>query len=1309
MTALWLIVSFVFAAAPLEVPPELSSWVPWVLATHPDHGCAWVVGKRTCAWPGVLTVNAAGTGGTFEGQVSADGPTTITLPGSSTLWPQDVTLDGKPAVLGTQAVPTLLLPAGTHTVRGRLPWNARPATLTVSASAWALVDLVVDGVVVQYPHFESDELALGAVELRERAGETVSIDVSRHVTDGIPLAIETRIDLRVSGRAREVDLGVVSPPNTHPVGLSAGVPVRLTVDGHLVAQVRPGSFSITLLSVTDGSADSLAAPSPGGDWPATEYWVVRTDEPVRAVNLGGVPGVDPARTTIPAEWRNLPTFALQAGQALSFETLRRGAPPSPDALLLQRELWLDLDGEGFTVRDQFTGQLGSSWRLDAAAPLAVGHVAVSGMDRLVTLGADGAAGVELRDTNLDVRADGRIDRGSGSLPAVGWRADVTSLQATLHTGPGWTLIAAQGVDRAPGALVDQWNLLDLFYVLLMGLGTGRMLGVGWGVLAGVGLAIARHEDGAPQWLWVLLLATAALGHALTIGRAAVVQRGLKALSALVLLLVLIPFSIEQVQGGLYPALKETHRSSWGLGGLADMSTPGSSEDWSARGEPSGGADSRAKGDEKVSNRYLSSQVDPAAVVQTGPGIPNWAWQTWSLEWSGPVAQAQDMRLWLLGPWGNLALAAARVGLLLALAIRLARHAPQAAAAVMVALLCFTTPALAAPDAAVLAELERRLTTAPACGEACVVVPAVKASIDGDILRVELEAHAAVDSGLPLPGPASTWVPRRVWVDGANSVAIRRDGDNLTVRIPAGVHHVVLEGAVPPTDAFTVQFPLAPRRLDFRSEGWTIDGVKADGTVDRSIQFARLLGAGTSDAENTAENLSPWLVVERRLDLGIPWRVETVVLQKGASNRPVSVRVPLLPGESVTDATVEVVDGTARVALDRDRTSVAWTSTLAESPTLVLTAPATGWTEQWTVSCSPVYRCGQGDGPSPIRHVDDNRWWPMWRPLPGEAVTLTVSRPAALDGQTTTIDASRLSWTPGRRSLDGTLDLEIRSSQGGRQVLALPAGAVLRETTVAGEVKAIQLRDDGTLHVPLNPGAQAVRVTWTQPVGSGVVFRPPDVPLGGSAVNGTVIVNAPSERWIVFVRGPPWGPVVLFWKWLLVVGVAAPLLRRLPGSPLSTLEWALLGLGTTQIPLPATFVIVGWLVALGLKEREPENVWVHNLLQGALTAGTLAALCCLYAAIHAGLLWAPDMQVSGNSSNDAMLQWTVDRVVSSLPSPTVLWLPLWVWRVLNLLWALWLASRLVSWLPRVWRAFALGGFVRWPQLAPLSIEAPERSG
>src|SRR5262249_45418921 len=78
-------------------------------------------------------------------------------------------------------------------------------------------------------------------------------------------------------------------------------------------------------------------------------------------------------------------------------------------------------------------------------------------------------------------------------------------------------------------------------------------------------------------------------------------------------------------------------------------------------------------DGRVANsnyQQYSNQIDPNAMVQTGPGLPHWSWRTIPLRWSGPVEHGQRLHLYWLSPATGCLLAILRVLLLAFLLVRL---------------------------------------------------------------------------------------------------------------------------------------------------------------------------------------------------------------------------------------------------------------------------------------------------------------------------------------------------------------------------------------------------------------------------------------------------------------------------------------------------------------------------------------------------------------------------------------------------------------------------------------------------------------
>ena len=230
-------------------------------------------------------------------------------------------------------------------------------------------------------------------------------------------------------------------------------------------------------------------------------------------------------------------------------------------------------------------------------------------------------------------------------------------------------------------------------------------------------------------------------------------------------------------------------------------------------------------------------------------------------------------------------------------------------------------------------------------------------------------------------------------------------------------------------------------------------------------------------------------------------------------------------------------------------------------------------------------------------------------------------------------------------------------------------------------------------------------------------RAPEVSIGDTgqqAVNASVVFKMGPDRWILWAGGPRLGPAVLFWSYLAIVVLAAVGLGRTTWTPLKTRHWLLLGLGLTQVEPLTAIMIVGWLLALGLRDRYDlaQGSFVFDLSQLVLVVWTLAALAGLYSSIENGLLGIPQMQIAGNGSSDYLLQWTRDRIDSTMPRPWVLSLPMLVYRVLMLVWALWLAMALLKWLSWGWQCFSKRGLWRRVKVRRTKLPAtdaePEKS-
>ena len=696
------------------IPAPLLPYVDWVLHDYKTLNCP-VVGEETsCLWPGVLLLILDASGGRFEMRLQTDREMPVPLPGESDRWPEAVTLNGKATpVFGSAGTPAIVAPEGTHVIRGQFIWQQLPEGLQVPPIV-ARIALDVSGTALPTPKRDpSGRVWLsGAVEKEDT--DTMDLSVMRRITDAVPLRVDTRIVVRAAGKAREVVLPNVLLAGTVPLSVSAPIPSRVDKEGNLTLQLRPGTHDITIEARTAGSPSRLAMSKQPAPWPEAEVWVWQADESLRQVTLSGLSGIDPSRTDLIEAWRTLPAYLATPDAALTLTTSRRGeATPPPDSVHLERQMWLDLDGEGFTIQDKLSGDLNRSTRVDLALPGELARATVGGRDELITAASTSGTGVEIRTSPFSMVAEWRLAQTDAALPAVGWQRDVQSLSTTLHLPPGWRLLTTKGVDTVTNTWWSQWDLFSFFFVLIVAIAVGKLTKWYVGGVALLALVLAQHEADAPFVVWGFLLVSLALLKVIHKGKLRIAVTVIWWASIVWLAAVLIPFSVQQMREGLFPQvagldyfdydnvagylpqgeMKVTRRPAMPASSSGKDEAPpappmkqradsadiaevqqaleqaaqnniGDLDDMQNR---KGGYGRKRKS--KLTPEWLAQ--DPKAVVQTGVGVPSWTWQSWHLGWTGPVAKDHTLTLYLLSPGMNLVIAILRVLLLVFVGLRLA--------------------------------------------------------------------------------------------------------------------------------------------------------------------------------------------------------------------------------------------------------------------------------------------------------------------------------------------------------------------------------------------------------------------------------------------------------------------------------------------------------------------------------------------------------------------------------------------------------------------------------------------------------------
>lgn len=1291
-------------AAKAEVPESLKEWVPWVLHNQEEQLCtsSYTGKQKFCIWPGTLKLDVNSSGGNFKQHWKMEKKGWIVLPGKEQHWPQAVSINEKSAlVVSNNGFPAIFVQSpGDYTVEGQFTWDSLPESLSLSPGTGLVSPLTVNGK-EQTADIRKNTLWLSQkTNADQQERDVVQTQVYRHITDSIPMLITTQIDVQVAGKPRELIIDWMPPENQIPIELQCSLPVNLGPDHKIHMQARAGNYKIIYTSRIKGPVDALHF-NVSSHGPDHEYWSFASRNTLRMVKISGVPAVDPGQTSIPREWRSLPAYLVKKGESMLFETIKRGdTEPAPNAFNLSRIFWLDASGKGITVEDTLSGVVHKSPRLEMQNPAKLGRMRINNQDQLITKIEDNErAGVEVRQGNIEAQAVSRIE-GTRLFPAGGWGQTIEKLSAELVMQPGWKLFYAQGVDSAH-SWVSMWTLLDCFIILIIVIACFKILGAAAAIVALIALVLSYHDLNAPVYLWLAVLSCIAIiKTAPHFKYIKAVKRG-KVILLLCLVIVILPYSVKQLREGFYPQLEMPHSSQINQyqapnvqinKSEAKRTLAGSVADYAVDALQMSGVPVKKE-------KNLDQQFDPRSKVQAGPGVPNRIWNVVQLSWNGPVDASLNVNLYLISPFINMFLILLKIAAVYLLALLMFHKGRKdeevtfhlvdinrgTKASGSIILFCslfaivpgaFCSPY---PTQELLETLQKRLTEPAECFPFCADFNSMDINLKDTIISVRISANSYENAAVPLPtGKDISW--NNIKLNQEDKSALSKE-KNLWFLLPKGQNTILLTGQINTSD-FQFSLPLKPHVVHFTGDdGWSVEGLDVNNVPEGQLQFIKQEKKGKQNfGEST---LPPLIKIERTLHLGVEWSLESTITRLSPTGTSVYLKIPLVTGESVTDEAYKVSDNNIEINMGPKVKTMQWSSVLKKQSSLTLiAADTTKWTEIWRLNASPIWHVEATGSPVIQQHSTDGTWQPEWHPWAKEKITLNISRPPGIEGDTKTIESSKLTVVPGLRSTRIELSFTVRSTRGDQQTIILPDNVILQSFKINSRQQPV--KNDNTVVVPLVPGSQQIEIEMNSPSGISMFFKVPKINIALDSVNNEIEIKT-GARWVWFVCGPQQGPTILFYSELLIILLVAIALGKSKLTPLSTFKWIILGLGLSQSGLIPCMIIVAWFTALQYRKLKGGSFSgrVFNCLQIVLILLTVLSFGAIIYAVQHGLLGHPDMQIAGNGSNSYFLRWYQDHVAAVLPQPIVVSIPIMAYRILMLIWALWLAFNLLTWVKWGW--------------------------
>lgn len=1312
-----------------EVPESLAPWIPWVLADNEALNCPFInntaykeAKNHICAWPSILTIEAANEQAHFSQSWQVLRKSYILLPGDEKHWPQQVLVNNKPVTVITyQGQPAIELLAGNYLVQGVFQWPHIPESIVIP-DQYPFVSMTINQQKIEFPKVEYNRLWLQESQLELAEQNALDITVARQVRDGEYIKLTTFIELNVSGKMREVPLGQLLPEGFSLIGIDSELPSFVDNDGILHVKLKPGVWEITAYAYAQPTMLSWQRPILSFVWPKDEIWVVKSHENLRSGKVEGAAMIDSSQAFMPDDWYALPSYLVSPEQVLTYQVQHRGKPLQlENQLSLNRTLWLSFDQRTFTFNDNIGGEMIDSWRLSMTMPYKLESAEDQDGSVLITSNAQEERGIENRYSNVDVQARGTISA-EKQLPITGWESHFETVDLTVNLPPGNKLLAVFGVDYVSNSWWSNWTIWASFIVLLSSMIATRLFNVVAGITTGSMLLLIFQENGAPILAIFNLLLAIAVKKYQPFDKLKALTGGYWTISVALAIGGILLFSAMQMRTVIYPQL-EAHNSPFNqhvveqniVTSVNSLKRKSSDEIYDAV-ERIAITGSRVKKVDSLMERYQSD-----ALMQAGSGIPSWQWHGYQLRWHSPVAKGQNFEMIILSKHSYQLLKI--LGIVLSifwlfLMLRdtfveiLAKVKPNTAASLFVILASFSyySPNVQAsdfPEQALLDELTQRLTKAPDCAPSCSSINKLTVSSEGQDITLTLVVHADNDVAFALP-QSEFWRPEKLFIEGKKTNnLVKRDGW-VYLPVNKGTSEVSLIGKVAAVDTFQLVFKERPKYIELaKMSAWEVVGVHANTLVGNTLEFLAVATAQENTKHaSTRYTTKPFVKVTRSLSIDQTWKVTTNVERIAPNHGSISMLIPTIAGERINSADVIVDNGQVLVTLPAGEDEYAWDSMIDRQALLTLTLPANqSFIEQWRVLVSPAWHARLLGVPIILEPQEDDDYFSyLFYPYPAESLNIEISRPNAVKGDALAIDNVNYQIEQGNRTKILDLIFEYRSTRGGEHVIDLPADYQLKEVSVDSKLLHLQI-ESGKLTLPILPGKHTVQISMRANESPQILNSAPLINLNAPISNINTVISLSNQRWVLWTQGPLLGPSVLYWGELFTFILLALLVSRVKFSPLSTFSWIALGVGLSLNHWGILAIIAVWFAAISASQYRDKymSINVYNFSQLGLYGLSMIAILSLLAVVPMGLLSTPNMGIEGNYSYHNHLQWFADKSTGFLSNVSVISVPTIYYKAIMLLWVIWLSFAFLNWIKWAWSILGQQGYWRTQLSSDLMTE------
>ncbi|HET6409103.1 MAG TPA: hypothetical protein VFG14_14540, partial [Chthoniobacteraceae bacterium] len=296
------------------VPAPLKAWEGWATWGDDHRNCPHPYNdakKHLCFWPSRLQFDVEKTQAKFSLGVAVFMETWIPLPGGQDAWPVEVKVDdGAPIpVVEHEGVPSVRLPAGAYRLTGSYRWNDYPQKIALPREIGILA-LTIEGKPAETPVWDAQGLLWlrrdGSSEETDK--DFLEVKAYAMLKDGIPLWLHTEIELTVSGKSREEEIGTILPEGWKAATVESQIPVAIDEAGRMKSQVRAGKWTIKVEAFRFDNPKEFRYAAASKPAVPEQLVAFQSNPDFRMIEIVGTPSIDVSQTTFPERWRQLPVY-----------------------------------------------------------------------------------------------------------------------------------------------------------------------------------------------------------------------------------------------------------------------------------------------------------------------------------------------------------------------------------------------------------------------------------------------------------------------------------------------------------------------------------------------------------------------------------------------------------------------------------------------------------------------------------------------------------------------------------------------------------------------------------------------------------------------------------------------------------------------------------------------------------------------------------------------------------------------------------------------------------------------------------------